>query len=155
MKPKGFTLVEIMIVVAIIALLAAIAIPNLLRARLSAQETAAIAALRVILAAEQQYRASNPTYSDLPTLGLDNPPYVDTRLATGTKQGYVFVATPDNTGPGGSGVDFYATAVHTNAQGHSYYVDGGGVVCRSDVIGAAAPVAQAVVGCPPGYSEIQ
>ena len=43
---KGFTLVEIMIVVAIIVLLAAIAIPNLLRARLSANEATAIAAMR-------------------------------------------------------------------------------------------------------------
>jgi type IV pilus assembly protein PilA len=155
MTHKGFTLVEIMIVVAIIALLAAIAIPNLLRSRLSAQEAGAVAALHTILAAEEQYRASNPVYSDLPTLGLDNPPYVDSRLATGTKQGYVFVATPNNTGPRGSGVNFHATAAHANAQGHSYYVDEGGVICRSNAIGAVVPGAHAAAGCPAGYSEIQ
>ena len=55
---KGFTLVEIMIVVAIIVLLAAIAIPNLLRARLSANEATAIAAMRTLSTAYESYRAA-------------------------------------------------------------------------------------------------
>lgn len=91
---KGFTLVEIMIVVAIIALLAAIAIPNLLRARHNANETAAIGSMRTISTACESYRAAQSpvTYpADLATLGGAAPPYIDATLATGTKQGYSFV----------------------------------------------------------------
>ena len=94
---RGFTLVEIMIVVAIIALLAAIAIPNLLRARHNANEAAAIASLRTLSTAEESYRAAQnpPTYGTLVLLGapLTGPPYIDVTLAAGAKQGYNFVMT--------------------------------------------------------------
>ena len=88
---KGFTLVEIMIVVAIIALLAAIAIPNLLRARHNANEAAAIASLRTISTACESYRASQtPSWypASMAILGAAVPPYIDATLATATKQGY-------------------------------------------------------------------
>jgi len=90
---KGFTLVEIMIVVAIIALLAAIAIPNLLRARHNANETAAIGSLRTISTACESFRAAQSpvTYpANLAILSGAAPPYIDATLGTGTKQGYNF-----------------------------------------------------------------
>lgn len=90
---KGFTLVEIMIVVAIIALIAAIAIPNMLRARHNANEVAAIASLRTLVGALESYRANQTplTYpADMVTLSDADPPYIDTVLSSGTKQGYTF-----------------------------------------------------------------
>ncbi|NQU19504.1 prepilin-type N-terminal cleavage/methylation domain-containing protein [bacterium] len=98
---KGFTLVEIMIVVAIIILLAAIAIPNLLRARLNANEAAAIASLRTISTACESYRAAqtSPTYpGELTDLSTANPPYIDTTLGGGSKQGYIFTYADANSG---------------------------------------------------------
>ena len=59
MKSKGFTLIELMIVVAIIAIIAAIAIPNLLRSRMAANETAAIAACKSFATAEDIYRRTD------------------------------------------------------------------------------------------------
>jgi prepilin-type N-terminal cleavage/methylation domain-containing protein len=63
-KQAGFTLVEIMIVVAIIALLAAIAIPNVLRGRASANESAAVGNLRALVASLEMFRSVNTNYPD-------------------------------------------------------------------------------------------
>lgn len=96
---KGFTLVEIMIVVAIIALLAAIAIPNLLRARHNANEAAAIGALKTISTACESFRAAQTptTYpANLGVLGAPptGPPYIDNALAGASvapgRQGYFY-----------------------------------------------------------------
>jgi prepilin-type N-terminal cleavage/methylation domain-containing protein len=80
LRKSGFTLVEIMIVVAIIGLLAAIAIPNFVRARTTAQQNACINNLRQIDGAKQQWALENkvsatatPTSSDIqPYLGRGN-----------------------------------------------------------------------------------
>ncbi|MEE8107417.1 MAG: prepilin-type N-terminal cleavage/methylation domain-containing protein [Planctomycetota bacterium] len=58
-KETGFTLIELMIVIAIIAIIAAIAIPNLLSARLNSNETAAIATLRNIISAQAQFQTTS------------------------------------------------------------------------------------------------
>ncbi len=71
-KQKGFSLIELLIVVAIILIIAAIAIPNLLRARMAANESSAVASIRTVTTAEVTYQTAYPTigYSpDLVSLG--------------------------------------------------------------------------------------
>ncbi len=71
-KQKGFSLIELLIVVAIILIIAAIAIPNLLRARIAANESSSVSSIRTVNTAEVTYLTAYPTvgYSpDLPSLG--------------------------------------------------------------------------------------
>ncbi|MDP2981581.1 MAG: type II secretion system protein [Candidatus Omnitrophota bacterium] len=97
MKSKrGFTLVEIMIVVAILATLATLAISSVLRARHNANEIAAIAACKTVLTACQNFYANTlphtyPTGLSDFIAPVSNPPYIDSVLASGTKQGYRFM----------------------------------------------------------------
>ncbi len=129
LNKKGFTLVEIMIVVAIIILLAAIAIPNLLRARLNANEAAAIGACRTVSTAAESFRAgqTTPSYpASLAVLATSVPPYIDTVLGTGVKSGYSF--DYDSTS-GGDAYTCVATPTTVNVTGvRTFFVDGSGVV---------------------------
>ncbi|RJO63965.1 MAG: prepilin-type N-terminal cleavage/methylation domain-containing protein [Candidatus Omnitrophota bacterium] len=92
---KGFTLVEIMIVVAIIALLAAIAIPNLLRARVNANESTAQATLKTIATAAESFASANAgAYpSNMSAMLTANPAYLNENYTNGTRQGYNFTCT--------------------------------------------------------------
>src|ERR1700693_2771166 len=105
-KQKGFSLIELLIVVAIILIIAAIAIPNLLRARIAANESSAVASIRTINTAQISYNSAYPSVgfaADLPTLsgsctGSTLPTsaaacLIDSQLASGTKSGYTFTAT--------------------------------------------------------------
>jgi type IV pilus assembly protein PilA len=105
-KSKGFSLIELLIVVAIILIIAAIAIPNLLRARRSANEGSATASMRMIGSGELLYRSTNGAYGTLAQLSADS--IIDNVLGSGTKSGYAFAATPNATSP-----DLQFTAVGT------------------------------------------
>ncbi len=149
---KGFTLIELMIVVAIIAIIAAIAIPNLLRARLASNESAAIGALRTLSSAQAAFQASSASdadsdgtgaFGDFVDLSSATPPYIDEVLGGGTKSGYVFsvatYAAPDDE------VLWWAQAyaVNYNRSGNrTFYVDESGVVRGSDD-GAGGAIARA------------
>ena len=101
---KGFSLTELLVVIGIILVVAAIAIPNLLRARLAANEGTAAACVRTIGSAEFLYRSSQGVFTTL--TGLSNDFVIDNILGGGTKSGYRFAATPGAL----AAVQFTATA---------------------------------------------
>ncbi len=124
----GFTLVEIMVVVAVIVLLAGIAIPGLLRSRVTANEAAAVASLKTISWAATTYRAQNPSFpTNISDLATAVPAYVDTVLGSGVKQGYTFNLT------GSTNVyNVTAAPITPNVTGvRTFYVDAGGVIRAS------------------------
>ncbi len=88
-RKQGFTLIELMIVVAIIAIIAAIAIPSLLAARIAGNEASAISSLRTLSTVNEQYRTRFGGYAtSLALLNTEN--YIDSVLGGGAKSGYNF-----------------------------------------------------------------
>ena len=167
-KQKGFSLIELLIVVAIILIISAIAVPNLIRAKIAANQSSAAASLRTLDSAATAY--SN-TYDDgypgsLAVLAPSSPPtcnlagMIDPVLASGQKSGYQFAwqpgAIPVTTVPPGCAVAGYSDMFAATATpfgfptGTTYYcVDATGVI-RHDV----AVITPTTAGCPASAQPI-
>jgi len=108
-KEQGFSLIELLIVVAIIAIIAAIAVPSMLQARMAANEAGAIQGCRTVGSAQMSYAAiNNQSYTDIAT--LEDGGYLDDRFAGATPihSGYTYADSTDGnlpafTGTGGFG----------------------------------------------------
>jgi type IV pilus assembly protein PilA len=144
-KDKGFSLIELLIVVAIILIIAAIAIPNLLRSKMAANEASAVASLRTYNTAIVSYQTTYGTdpATNFAQLGPSSSPtssaadLVDNLLgsAAPNKSGYVFTYTP--TAPSGSStaVTQYTVVAYPqtyNVTGQrNFFTDQSGVIRQS------------------------
>jgi type IV pilus assembly protein PilA len=140
-KEKGFSLIELLIVVAIILIIAAIAIPNLLRSKMAANEASAVASLRTI---NTSTVAFSTTYATDPTLLHDLGPaatpsstsadLVDSLLGTATvpavKSGYNFTYTPVAATPV-TQYTLVALPVSASTGQRKFYTDQSGVIWQT------------------------
>jgi type IV pilus assembly protein PilA len=141
---KGFSLIELLIVVAIILIIAAIAIPNLLRSKEAANEASAVGSLRTLNTASVTY---STTYGGYPAALTKLAPVasgsaatstsadlIDSVLATGTKSGYSFAWSSGTTDSNGNYLNYAITAqpVTPGTTGQRYfYTDQSGVIRAS------------------------
>jgi prepilin-type N-terminal cleavage/methylation domain-containing protein len=141
-RQKGFSLIELLIVVEIILIIASISVPNLLRSKMSANEVSAVASLRTLNEACVTHYASCPGYpSSLSVLGGEgtsasptstSAELIDNVLQTGLKTGYPFSFTPGSADSGGY-IDTYSITASPIVLGTTglryFYTD------QTDVIG--------------------
>jgi prepilin-type N-terminal cleavage/methylation domain-containing protein len=144
-KQCGFSLIELLIVVAIILIIAAIAIPNLISSRMSANEASAVQSLRTIQSAETAYATTFPAtgfstnLTDLSDGGVSpctatstQACLIDSVLASGTKSGYTITWTGDGLTPSVSYV-LHADPILRGASGRrSFFTNYPGVIRYND-----------------------
>ena len=146
-KQKGFSLIELLIVVAIILIIAAIAIPNLLRSKMAANEASAVGSLRTINTSSVAFSTTYGNYPHiLGDLGPSTSPtstaadLIDSVLATGTKSGYSFTYTAGASDANGNILAYTITAapVTLGTTGQRGFYTDQSVVIRGDATGTAS-----------------
>jgi len=152
-KQKGFSLIELLIVVAIILIIAAIAIPNLLRSKMAANEASAVGSLRTIntscVAYSTSYGTFPPALTNLGPIAVNgtasstSADLIDSVLASGTKSGYTFSYAAANSN------QTYTLTASPIAIGQTgqrmFFTDQSGVI-RADVSGTGATVSSTPIG---------
>lgn len=133
---SGFSLIELLIVVTLLGIIAAIAVPYLVAAQQASRAASAVASLRLIHSSEISYRATNSTYGDMDDLARTGH-INDPNLEGGRKNLYDF-AVAIGADPARN-YTATATPVFMPASYHHYFVDQSGVLRFS--VGAAATVA--------------
>ena len=146
-KQKGFSLIELLIVVAIILIIAAIAIPNLIKSKMAANEASAVGSLRTITTSQIQFSSQCPTIGFAATYALLGPGpgdctganLIDNQLVTGVKSGYAF-GVPAVTAANGVNVTFSVNADPQSASTGTrhFFVNETGVI-RYNQTAAALP----------------
>ncbi len=145
-KQKGFSLIELLIVVAIILIIAAIAIPNLLKSRIAANEASAVGSVRTLNTGQVTYdnlcQVYSPSILALNTGGgcAAAVNIIDPALATGTKSGYNLDTTTPGTTPLGTVTttfDVHAVPVTAGVSGNRSFCSNQALVIHVNAAGGA------------------
>src|SRR2546423_7122150 len=124
-RERGFSLIELMIVILIIGTLAAIAVPNYLQTRKAAYNASTLASLRIIFSAETCYRNANPQYASLATLGASGC-LAEPLLMSGHRSNYTYAVSNVGTD------NFEVTASPDVAPWRYFFIDATGVIRVQD-----------------------